>query len=105
MTVKMVREKIDTITYELEGPIEKAIEYLQEKEKYYKKNGYVNVLLDVDYDDERNNLTLCVEREETLREMTARIEAADRAVKQREENERKEYDRLHAKFSTKKVKS
>lgn len=112
MTVKMVREKLDNISYDLEGSIGDAIATLKSKEKIWKDKGYKDIRLDIDYTEDSRSIAIYGERQETLREAAARADAVERAARYKEEQERETYERLHAKFavpqkkiSKKKVKS
>lgn len=99
MAKKYLSEEIDS--YELAGGVDTFIEYLEkriEETGQPRENIFVSVDCVPDYGDrDRAVVVLSYEREETSEERNRRLEFE----KKREDYERKEYNRLRAKFENK----
>lgn len=96
---KQIVEYKDSIQYELEGPIENAIEYLQRKKNYYPDKTLTISWEQGDYEDsDKMYLYLCTMRDETDKEYEARLASVAQSQKNRDEYERRQYEALKAKF-------
>lgn len=99
MTKKYVSEQIDS--YKFPSGVDAFIEYLEkriEKTGQPRENIFVSVDCVPDYgDSDRAVVVLSYEREETSEERDRRLELE----KKREDYQRKEYNRLKAKFENK----
>ena len=93
--------------YELEGSLDKAIEYLKDLKRKYSQ--YENLRFDVDCDWDSRQLNLWGEIDETDAEYEARINREktiqaqnDKRKAQNDKRDREQYERLKAKFENEK---
>ena len=93
-----VPQLIETITYDLDGSIDDAIKYLQKTKNKY-PDAYVEYGdISGSYEEPRNGIALKIMVEETDKQYEKRIAGEEHWEKRREENERKQYEALKAKF-------
>ena len=85
---------IDT-NFDLEGPIDDVIVRLQNIQEIYKNHAGVRIELDPCYD---GGYTYDLQRLETDEEYERRLAKEGERVREREEREKAEYERLKAKF-------
>ena len=94
-----VSKVIDTITYDLDGSIDDAIKYLQRMKETY-PDAYISYEeISGSYDpNPQYGLALKTKVDETDSEYAERIAKEERYEKIREDNDRKQYEALKAKF-------
>lgn len=96
---KQIVEYKDSIHYELEGPIEDAIEYLQRVKRTNPDKKFTISWEQGDYEDaDRMYLYLCTMRDETDEEYEARLTNVAIAQAKRDECDKAQYEMLKAKF-------
>lgn len=98
MTKKMIKQRIDAVTYDLEGTLDEAIKFLQETKKIYP-----NAVLEWAESAYNDGYTfyLCIEREETDEEYANRLHIEKVYTEKRREHEENEYKRLKAIYGDK----
>jgi hypothetical protein len=95
-----VRKNLSDHLYELEGSLDKAIEYLKDLKGKYSQ--YENLHFDVDYDWDSKQLYLWGEIDETDAEYEARLGREKIVQDQNDKRDREHYERLKAKFENEK---
>lgn len=92
-----VSQYIDTIHYNLDGTIDRAILFLQKMKEEY-PDAFINYEEDVSSYDSRYVMALKIMVDETDEQYAERIDKEERYEYLREEHDRKQYEALKAKF-------
>ena len=114
---KVIRKTIDNnIKYDLDGPLDDAIEYLQDLKKTYELEGYTDLQIDnyqeYNYGTYDEVITFSGKREETTQEYNKRVaqekrtrekkkKEREKAAAKEEKKEKELYEKLKKKFEGK----